>query len=134
MRPVDQEPGVDRVLADLFGIELGQAVRHGQRRAAAAARHHTGAGGGGKDVHTARHLERLEELSQVLLVGRLGDEEHGVLALHHRLAQDLHPVPPHVGAAQMVEEHGAQVGILGRAALPLVAVADDEQRHVDLSQ
>ena len=65
----------------------------------------------------------------MLLIGGLGDEEHRVLALHHGLAEDLHPVPPHVGPAQVVEQHRAHVGVLGGTALAGVAVADYEQRH-----
>ena len=63
------------------------------------------------------------------LVGGFGDEEHRVLALDHRLAENLHPVAPHVGPAQVVQEHRAHVGVLRRTALAGMVVPDYEQRH-----
>jgi hypothetical protein len=49
----------------------------------------------------------------------------GVVAI----AQDLHPVLPHVWAAQAIQERGTNIGVLGGAALGCVLMPHNEQRH-----
>jgi hypothetical protein len=55
-----------------------------------------------------------------------------VLTLDDRFAPYVHSVAGDVGPAQVVEQGGPHVGILGRAALRLVPVAHYEERHLDL--
>ena len=81
------------------------------------------------DIDRSDHRKWLHELVHEAAISRLHDHVQGMLGVDHRLAQDLDPMPPHVGAAQMIQKHGSHLGVAGGAGLSRVLVLHDEQRH-----
>src|SRR5688572_14733288 len=127
---MDDEPGIDCLLAGEFSIHGWPRITHGERGPAAAARDDAGACGRRINIEAARHFEWPHELAQTALVVCLGDDIQRVLALDDGLALDLHSVAPNVRSAEMIEKHRTQVGILSRAALGLVLMPHHEKCHM----
>jgi len=99
MRAVDDQAGINGLLAGLHRIQGGHELAREHRRGTTAASNHAGADRGRIDLQTASHLERLHEFAEPALVSSLYDKVQGVFALHDGLTLNLHPVLPHVWAA-----------------------------------
>jgi hypothetical protein len=116
MRAMYDQAGFNRLLAGIFGIERRYEFAYRHRRRTSPAGDHAGTCRGRVDVEASGHLKGLQELAQAALLTCLDDEVQGVFTLNDRLAENLHPVLPHVWAAQMVQELGTRVGVMRRAA------------------
>jgi hypothetical protein len=99
MRTVDDQAGINGLLAGFHGIQGGHGLAGGHRRSTTAASNDTGAGRGRIDLQTASHLERPQEFAEPALVSSFYDNVQGVLTLHDGLALDLQPMLPDVWAA-----------------------------------
>jgi hypothetical protein len=103
--------------------------RPGQFRSAASAGYDAGARRGGVDVEAAGQLEGLQELTQPVLVARFDDEVQGVLALDDRFTFNLDTVLADIRAAQIIQQPGSRIGIMGRAMFCRMLMPDNEECH-----
>ncbi len=127
---MDDQACPDRVFADLLGIgRWTQQIDARWRRCTAAARHHLGAARRRVHIHATAGLERLDEVANSTFIGRVDDQVEGVFPFHHCLRVDLDTVLMDTRGAEVVEKRRTHIRVLGRAALRIVLMMEDEERH-----